>query len=1131
MTYISTPKNGIRNIVFILALWICSSTAFADQFVQLYVNNFNEGQTDFDLLSTEVGNGPGNTQWVINDKYNGDGIYPDTPDQNQTYQGNIGSAPHSQYLHTFNSTDPTHANTNYDVGENADIFAAMKEGVCTYALDKVRIVFFYIGSDDNSYLEVFYSKDQGPWTSTGQQYSGADKWKYIEIVDENYKDVEDLRFGFRFVSNGGTGTGMGIGIDDMQIVGEYDEDNPVTIEITSVPESICEGTTLPISFEISDTLCTGTYYIELSNSAGNFPPTAVWSTTLPYPLTQGSFNLGLPNFVPPGSCYKIRITRMTQPQIVGEASICFEIEDCDNTIVTNGPPLVLTDPDDPWVADSLLPSICTGSVIDVQFNSWGVFNPGNYYILQLSNPDGEWDFGTFWSNLGSVPDDNQYPSVPPGGVGGLIPDDVPEGCNYYLRVVSTFPGTVGEVWGPFCIRHCDIETNNKQDINVCITEYEGATATVNIDINVWTDLAEYFDDNDFLVELRDMMFFGLVSYGDWLKPRNEPGTFTMEIPKLPDLIANYDVQPGGYYMRIVGTSSSEMDDVWGTWIHLFIGAPAADPTQLSANPTELCIDGVACFSIVSPPANPNSTYDWFINGTLQGTWPGSFATRCWRFEQPGEYGVQVQETNYGCKGPLSPPVFVYVLEPPPSGIVGPDELCQGEEACFSVDFVADTYYHWELTGADIIGQGNDLICIKVQEDADTLEITLQTLNECGNGNGFKGVKILPAPKIENPGGQFACEGESITLDIVTDAQNYAFVHNGDTLSENTTPVTFTPTENSYYKIVGSTEGQCVREEAFPVVVMDMPEPEISGPTEWCEGDEVYIEVLNVGDFDILWSTNETTAQITPTQSGEYTVELIGKANGTNKECIVAATTNITILPRPELDLGDLVELCEGDVITLDALNPGASYIWSTSETTQTIEVSAAGIYSVEVDNGICVVTDNVEVVYSVGPAISIGEDVKACKGDTVLISVDVDGLEYKWNTGETTQTIQPLEDGLYIVEANNECGTSVDTVRVQFQRCSETCFLIPSAFTPNNDERNDSYRPYFDCDITNFTFQIYDRWGRVVYKTTDPEAGWDGMIGSKVAPLGVYVWWVKFDRVDYDELIPETYKGNVTLIR
>ena len=57
---------------------------------------------------------------------------------------------------------------------------------------------------------------------------------------------------------------------------------------------------------------------------------------------------------------------------------------------------------------------------------------------------------------------------------------------------------------------------------------------------------------------------------------------------------------------------------------------------------------------------------------------------------------------------------------------------------------------------------------------------------------------------------------------------------------------------------------------------------------------------------------------------------------------------------------------------------------------------------------------------------------------------------------------------------------------------------------------------------------IYDRWGNLVYETSNIEEGWNGIYKGREQPLGVYVWYVK--ALDYDQNVIER-KGNVTLMR
>ena len=92
---------------------------------------------------------------------------------------------------------------------------------------------------------------------------------------------------------------------------------------------------------------------------------------------------------------------------------------------------------------------------------------------------------------------------------------------------------------------------------------------------------------------------------------------------------------------------------------------------------------------------------------------------------------------------------------------------------------------------------------------------------------------------------------------------------------------------------------------------------------------------------------------------------------------------------------------------------------------------------------------------------------------------------------------------------------------------SDNNISVPMAFSPNNDGYNDFLLVY-GPDITNVVFDVYDRWGALVFTTTDKTIGWNGEYNGKQANSGVYVYKVKASF--YDGRV-KTIVGDVTLVR
>ncbi|MBO9659591.1 MAG: gliding motility-associated C-terminal domain-containing protein, partial [Chitinophagaceae bacterium] len=88
-------------------------------------------------------------------------------------------------------------------------------------------------------------------------------------------------------------------------------------------------------------------------------------------------------------------------------------------------------------------------------------------------------------------------------------------------------------------------------------------------------------------------------------------------------------------------------------------------------------------------------------------------------------------------------------------------------------------------------------------------------------------------------------------------------------------------------------------------------------------------------------------------------------------------------------------------------------------------------------------------------------------------------------------------------------------------------FFIPNAFTPNNDGKNDTFKPY-GSSIKSIEMRVFNQWGELVYQTTDVNKGWDGMFKGKAQPVGVYPYGIKVTFLDNTTV---TKRGTVNLVR
>ena len=131
----------------------------------------------------------------------------------------------------------------------------------------------------------------------------------------------------------------------------------------------------------------------------------------------------------------------------------------------------------------------------------------------------------------------------------------------------------------------------------------------------------------------------------------------------------------------------------------------------------------------------------------------------------------------------------------------------------------------------------------------------------------------------------------------------------------------------------------------------------------------------------------------------------------------------------------------------------------------------------------------------------------------------------------------PADTGQYEIVVELPDCIPVDTIRVEVLNCApaeETpaCFFIPNAFSPNGDGRNDHFQVYGSCPIQRIDAQVFDRWGSLVFSSTDPKFRWDGSAGGQPLGNGLYLYSIHLVFEGEDRAVYEVQeKGAVVLVR
>jgi gliding motility-associated-like protein len=234
--------------------------------------------------------------------------------------------------------------------------------------------------------------------------------------------------------------------------------------------------------------------------------------------------------------------------------------------------------------------------------------------------------------------------------------------------------------------------------------------------------------------------------------------------------------------------------------------------------------------------------------------------------------------------------------------------------------------------------------------------------------------------------------------------------------------------------------------------------------------------------------------------------------------------SVQIAPSPHIRGFYQENVCEFSTFTQMAIPGGGTgtmtVIWETPKgfssgpeyQIDTARLDDSGFYRIKVvDQMNCVATDSVEV--TVFPLPTVNLPFTNPTHDTIYyeqtfqLETTPGYASYQWNTGDTTYYITITEEGSYsvIVQTNEGC-TATNSAYLK-DMYMPFYFVVPNAFTPNGDGLNDTFRSVATGDlIRQFSMVIYNRWGQMIFETSDYSAGWDG----KDAPAGVYSWVISY---------------------
>ena len=329
---------------------------------------------------------------------------------------------------------------------------------------------------------------------------------------------------------------------------------------------------------------------------------------------------------------------------------------------------------------------------------------------------------------------------------------------------------------------------------------------------------------------------------------------------------------------------------------------------------------------------------------------------------------------------------------------------------------------------------------------------------------------------------------------------------------------------TFYAVAHSTN--CPDDSRVPIIANIIPKPILTYTSPYYMCDESYTVIdVQTSSGILLWYDSPTA--LTPIFLGTHFVvpnihqDTVFYAEANFNGCLSNRVPVLIKVYAAPIANDETIEICAGEIVTLNAGNPGTTYLWSTGEISQTIN-STIGVtnYSVTITTPspeFCTKNKIFTIIEHSPPSI----DTIVINGNlATIITTNTGDFEYSIDGSnyQVSNEFLVSEGGLYtgFVRETHGCGLDFKPFII---------ITIPQFFTPNGDGNNDNWTIKGLINYPNASVKIIDRFGKLLVKLNAINYSWDGTLNGKSVLSDDY-WYV----FKVDESLPEI-RGHFSLKR
>lgn len=351
-----------------------------------------------------------------------------------------------------------------------------------------------------------------------------------------------------------------------------------------------------------------------------------------------------------------------------------------------------------------------------------------------------------------------------------------------------------------------------------------------------------------------------------------------------------------------------------------------------------------------------------------------------------------------------------------------------------------------------------------------------------------------------------CDGDIIDLNATATNGDLYNWSNGDDGAE------ILVGQSGVYTVTVTSENGCSANFSTEVVLVDYPSAILPETVEACEGNSVSLQAGEAQSW--IWSTGGLEQSISVSEAGGYQVVL------SNGDCSITDSVEVLFYDDPEFSWVSEVTYCNDTSIWLVLPDLDYEWYWQGLETSDSVQLVLEGFYELTaIDNQSgCEFSQFTFADVLAPPSLQLPELGVLCDGQPLEITASTDEQENAmWEDGSEGHELTVYVPGDYTVTTFNDCGEATAVITVIEDRCSCEHF-VPNIFTPDMDGINEVFIPVVNCEVEDYVFAIFNRWGEKIFHTNEPGVGWNGAgpDRSHFVQNDVYLWQLQYQVMLYD---------------